>query len=513
MSLPVSVIITFHHEGVLAHPTLRSVATAVSKAETAGIGIETLLILDRPDERTEATVRSSAAAVLPQATIVVTDHGDQAGSRNDGIARASHELVALIDGDDLIGENWVVELSAKLTMWGPEVVAHPAVCLMFEDEPRNPPVAWLIQDSRDPSFNFSMLAQQNAWPACVALHRSTARRFPFIATPNSEGFAAEDLHWNLILLGAGIHHAVIPETSYCYRIRGHANNVRKGRPIRPVSVLRETQLLKSLGRFEPSGAMMPSPAAPPQRAWHSEAFRELAVIARGVERRVAPSLLSARQKRRDQAARPPIASKRWFLNHLDAASEIEPRLATGLAHDYQMHQVTNQPDAFSDLYWEFVDYLGTDIHHLVIASDPEHVLGDSDATVLLTTGSGSGVASRLGAKLEALCDPHFSADRLLSVVVTQLTPASVTICGSATAWKALLRWGLAMSQASEINVAFHELDISEGVRLLPLEAQRIREVSNHLTRIEVATAAQAHHVVDVFGIPAELVTVNGQSHA
>ena len=488
-------------------------AAAIANAEQAGLVVETLLILDRPDESTEATVRSSAADAVPNATIVVTDHGDQAGSRNDGIARASHELVALIDGDDLIGENWIRELSAKLTLWGSKVVVHPAVCLMFEDEPANPPVAWLIQDSRDPSFNFSMLAQQNAWPACVALHRSTARQHPFVATPNAEGFAAEDLHWNLTLLGEGIHHAPVPHTSYCYRIRGHASNIRKGRPIRPVSVLRDPRILKSLGRFVPSGTRPSEVSDAPQDAWHHAAIRELAVIARGVERRVVPSLVQARQHRREKTALPSIASQKWFVEHLDAACAIEPRLATGMAHDYRMHQVTNQPDPFSDLYWEFVDYLGPDARHLVISSDPKHLIGGAETSVVLTSGSGEGPAGRLGAKLEALRDPHFSADRLIAVIVTQLTPASVTICGSGPAWNALLRWGLAMSQASTLSLAFHDDDATPLGRMLPHEAQRIREVARYLDHVEVANTAQANHLIEVFGIESNVIRVAGTTHA
>ena len=507
MSLPITAIVTFHHEGALAHPTLASVAAAVDQAAADGVDTEVLLVLDRPDDATRAMVRRSAGLVLPTATISESDHGDQAGSRNEAIAAASHGLVALMDGDDLMGKQWLSGASRALTLWGPGVVVHPSLCLMFRDQPTSSPTAWIIQDSRSPDFNFSMLAQQNAWPACVALYRETAVAVPFVKTPNAEGFAAEDLHWNLTLLGKGIHHAPAPQTSYFYRIRGHGSNVRKGRPIRPVTVLRDPEILRSLGRFEASGTT-PAPRTQAQeQGWFHRAGLELLALSTLPERRLIQRLT---QRRKDESSRPDQASvltEPWFLADVDGAARIEPRLATAMGHNYLMGHVTNQADPFSDLYWEFVDFLGVDQQHLVIGDDAASIDQRAGDAMILTSGAGVGRVAVLGKKLVSLNDPHFSADRLVALLVTQLTPATLSIYASSTAWGALLRWGLSMSQSTKITVVIRTRDLGDSGRLNPVEALRIREVADFCHAVVTETPVLAALLTEVYGIDEGLVSV------
>ncbi len=482
-------------------------AAAVERAEAAGVAVEVVVVLDRPDEATRTAVASSVAHLLPQAQMLASYFGDQAESRNEAISKASGDLVALIDGDDLIGESWLSEASKALESWGPRVVVHPSVCLMFEDQPMHPPVAWIIQDSRSRDFNFSMLAQQNAWPACVALYRSTALEFPFVATPNEEGFAAEDLHWNLTLLGAGVHHAPVPQTSYFYRIRGHQSNLRKGRPIRPVAVLRDSSLLRSLGRFEVSGKKPAVPVPLVKRKWFMSAVYEVLDLMKLLEDRLAPRRAKRRRDRDAATSRVAIASEAWFLKAVDAAARIEPRLATGMGHSYAMHQVTNQADPFSDLYWEFVDYLGSELDSLVIAEDDAHLPHGEMGVTMVTTASGSGRVATLGQKLAHLSDPHFSADRLIAVIVTQLTPATLKIHASSLAWRAMLRWGLAMSQSSEISVVISASDLRDDRYFLPEEVLRIREIVPFLSAIVVENQAMASILTEIYGVDENLVSV------
>ena len=56
-----TLIVTLHAEGLLAHPTFRSVARAVSCAERDGLSVELLLVLDAADEPTIAVVERALA--------------------------------------------------------------------------------------------------------------------------------------------------------------------------------------------------------------------------------------------------------------------------------------------------------------------------------------------------------------------------------------------------------------------------------------------------------------------
>lgn len=506
---------------MLAYPTLRSIAASREFAEREGLEVEVILILDRPDVQTLSTVKSCSAHMGLDAKLIETDHGDQAGSRNEAIAAATGTLVALIDGDDLIAPSWIYKAARSLEAWGPRVCVHPSVCFMFEDELSTTPVAWLIQDSRDPDFNFSMLVQQNAWPACVALHRETALKHPFEFTPNSEGFAAEDLHWNLTLLAEGIHHAPVPETSYAYRIRGHRGNVRKGRPIRPVSLLRDKTAMASLGKFAPSG-MIPlppteptAPTAPRAPSWFSSAAREVVALARGLERRLRPGRTARRIQRRLsksllRQSLPPcdrvaISREAWFIADVDEFSLYEPRIATAMAHDYCMRQVSNQANLFSDLYWEVVDSLDPNRDTLLIAEGAEDVPPDWNGNTVFTSSRAPGSRGALGAKFEALGDAHFNAERLLSVIVTQLTPRKLVISGSRAGWRALLQWGLAISQETQIDVVA-KVDLGEDeLHLTPEEALRIHEVTAMMNKVLVASDTTASLLVEVYGLDPQLV--------
>ncbi len=77
--LDISVVITAHREGLLAHRTLRSVRQSKTCAESLGVRSEILVVLDRPDSATRTYFDQQ-----PDVRLYEVDFGDTGPSRNFG---------------------------------------------------------------------------------------------------------------------------------------------------------------------------------------------------------------------------------------------------------------------------------------------------------------------------------------------------------------------------------------------------------------------------------------------
>src|ERR1700747_3739123 len=102
--MDITVILNAHHEGMLAHPSCSSLESAKGLAEEAGISVEVLVIMDRPNpEKTEFLAYRCAK----EWKIVCVDFGDLGLSRNEGVRLARGRWIAFLDADDLFGVNWL----------------------------------------------------------------------------------------------------------------------------------------------------------------------------------------------------------------------------------------------------------------------------------------------------------------------------------------------------------------------------------------------------------------------
>src|SRR5579862_10021193 len=102
--MDITVILNAHHEGMLAHPSCISVELAKALAENAGISVEVLVIVDRPNPE---TTKFLAHRCPKEWKIVLVDFGDLGLSRNEGVRLARGRWIAFLDADDLFGVNWL----------------------------------------------------------------------------------------------------------------------------------------------------------------------------------------------------------------------------------------------------------------------------------------------------------------------------------------------------------------------------------------------------------------------
>jgi glycosyltransferase involved in cell wall biosynthesis len=207
----ITAILTAHVEQTLIGVSFRSMLAAVSVATDAGLDVEMLVVLDKPDEAT----REMLAEVDTQgARLLKVSYGDQAPVRNHAVRESRGRFIAFLDGDDLWTENWLVAAHA-LCAAEPGTIAHPYADWVFGESHS----LSLPPDQTDPQFDPATLRVTNAWDALCLAPREAYLDHPFQARALAQGYAFEDWLWNLETVRTGYVHRVVPDTIHFKRSR------------------------------------------------------------------------------------------------------------------------------------------------------------------------------------------------------------------------------------------------------------------------------------------------------
>ena len=210
--MDITAVITAHREGLLAGASIRSFADAVACARSAGLTIDPLFVLDRPDPLTRAIFEETEAI---DARIIIADGGDPALSRNAAVQEATGRYVAFLDADDLWSSNWLEKSYAFCDRATKQTIAHSEVNFVFGDQR----LLWWHVDSEAANFDPGYLRIGNYWDALIFAGRDLLRRFPYAQNDLRAGYGHEDWHWNCETLGAGIAHRPVPDTVHMKRRR------------------------------------------------------------------------------------------------------------------------------------------------------------------------------------------------------------------------------------------------------------------------------------------------------
>ena len=211
----VTAVINGHREGLLAGPSILSFQEAVAHARAAGLDVETLIVLDRPDEMTTAVFKENP--VGPR-DIVFTEYGDLGLARNRAVEEAHGDFVGFLDADDLWSVNWLTAAHAYSRGQQKPFVAHSEVNVVFGSA-RN---FWTHVDSEAPDFDPGFLGIGNYWDSMSFAPRELYRAHPFARASFGEGFGYEDWHWNCETLLVGIPHRPVPDTLHFKRRRANS---------------------------------------------------------------------------------------------------------------------------------------------------------------------------------------------------------------------------------------------------------------------------------------------------
>lgn len=201
-AVDVSLLITFHQEGMLAHSTLNSIERCRKFAEAAGITTEYVWVLDAVSSETR-DVLMAHPAVAGNVRIVDVDFRDAGASRNAGIQVARGAAVAILDGDDYFSTNWIERAWFYLKEYGDQAILHPEFVVNFGAQLA---YCWQIDQSGQ-YYDQDGLLVSNYWTSWTFAKRSVYLSHPYlVTTPLQTGFGYEDWHWNCEVVAAGYEH-------------------------------------------------------------------------------------------------------------------------------------------------------------------------------------------------------------------------------------------------------------------------------------------------------------------
>jgi glycosyltransferase involved in cell wall biosynthesis len=236
-----SVVVTTHHEGIVAHKTILSLTKALEPFDRDNIAYEIIVHVDTGDEPTHTYF--SRYKDDPRFRIYENSFGNPAESRNFAIQQAAGRYTAIIDGDDLISRNWFIESYRMIKEYKKPVILRPNFQLQFggNDPHHN---VWLMEDSFSKEEDALIMCVYNRWPNILFTTTSVLRNFPFRPTVN--GFGFEDWLFNCDVREAEIPNLVVPATTLFYRRRENSVTSEHVGTVLPFSKLFEIDFIKSI---------------------------------------------------------------------------------------------------------------------------------------------------------------------------------------------------------------------------------------------------------------------------
>jgi glycosyltransferase involved in cell wall biosynthesis len=208
-----SIILNLHRESAFLKRTLLSMDGAVRFAAQAGLCLELVAVLDRADTDTRRILREHDLSIYAKAKVIEVDFGSLGLARNAGVQAASGEFIFTADGDDLVSENYFVNLYRTCSGKELDAVVFPEYVLMFGVE-----VYTALYRSLADATPFSFV-DFHPYISRLCAHRSIFQRVQYADLRLSRGYAYEDWHFNAECVAAGLDVKVAPGTILFYRRR------------------------------------------------------------------------------------------------------------------------------------------------------------------------------------------------------------------------------------------------------------------------------------------------------
>ena len=242
----ISVVITVHREGIIAHKTILSVLNALDFLEDSKEKYEIIVHIDNGDKETNDYFNRYKNDM--RFKILRNSFGNPSDSRNFAIENAKGDYIAIIDGDDLITKNWFSDSLAMIKKHKKPIVLRPNFQLHFggNDPHHN---IWVLEDSFSKEEDALIMTFYNRWPNIFFTKKETLKGIRYHAT--SEGFGYEDWLFNCDLRAADIPNKVVPNTTFFYRRRNNSVTSQHVGTVLPYSNLFNFDFFRSINAKVP----------------------------------------------------------------------------------------------------------------------------------------------------------------------------------------------------------------------------------------------------------------------
>ncbi|MGE3805498.1 MAG: glycosyltransferase [Gemmataceae bacterium] len=479
-----SVVVSFHAEGVLAHRTLRSVLNAVDHARQQGMTVELIAILDAATPATRhyfARYRND-----PGLRIEEVDYRNCGEPRNHGIRLARGRWLAILDGDDLIMSTWLHRACARGEEFkGQHVVLAHECSLVFDARHQ----FMSHPGSADAWFQPEVLLESNYWntPALVA-PRELLLDLPYRATPAREGFCYEDWQLFMEFLARGVPIVTVPESILFVRRKAVGSVLQAY--LAEEGLLPPTSFLHPL-RFGKAGSPVPALQHESAAAAHEPVGPRLLVrMGLALARRFplfrpfmvrAYHTLYRRGLLRNSVRKPP----QWVIQACRAIGSIEPLIRADDEFWSKVEDYRVPPPHSAKAYATLCAHVGGAVGHLFLV--PWLKTGGADLEALnyvrvaVEQGTGSQAivvatdddlspwADRLPAGVTFIPFSRIAGRldqeaqrRLLATFLVQLGPAVIHNLNSRLGYEVFVRHGRALKQVARLFTSAFCLDYSAG---------------------------------------------------
>ncbi len=215
--------ITAHNEGLIAHKTMRSVFRALKNYKGT---YEIIVHIDSGTKETKAYF--DRYEKNPKISVFHNSFKDIGESRNSIVQKAKGNYIIFLDADDLVSENYFDVMVSVIKNNKNNVVVHPECCLCFWEDYASYCLLWKGVPATSRPEAARLLFSRNRWPSACAGKRELFQKYPYQAT--ADGYGHEDYGFNIELANAGVQHLIADHTILFYRQKAssamRSNNAR-----------------------------------------------------------------------------------------------------------------------------------------------------------------------------------------------------------------------------------------------------------------------------------------------
>lgn len=205
--LDVSVIITAHNEGIIAHKTMLSIFRAVAELRRSNATCEIIVHIDNGSDETMRYF--SRYDDDPSVRIIKNSFKDLSESRNAAIKAANGAYVAICDADDIYSKDWLINLY-RVVKNGGKIIARPEYIITFGDWPPR-----ISHTAITPEEELLYFFDSNIYGSPCMIKRSYYMQC--MQRRNHPPYGYEDWQWNIDMAARGFIHKTAPKTALFYR--------------------------------------------------------------------------------------------------------------------------------------------------------------------------------------------------------------------------------------------------------------------------------------------------------